>query len=144
METRARGVSPETPATLAVRVISDYNQPVPENNDKPEPRERLETKIAALARGFVDQLIVTTGREINARATASVSIAQAGVDAARQRLQGAEYYSLDQIKAAFWAMFHESGEYFFHYQGMSASADECEESTAGKWAAFLEELHKPR
>ncbi len=46
-------------------------------------------------------------------------------------------YTLSQIKAAFWAAFHESGEKWFSNLG---SAEENEKYTQDNWAPFLEEL----
>jgi len=46
-------------------------------------------------------------------------------------------YTLEQIKAAFWAEFHETGELWFNYQG---SPQENNEYTEGYWISFLENL----
>ena len=48
-------------------------------------------------------------------------------------------YTLDQIRAAFWATFHKEGEIWFCYLG---SEDENEESTVNHWQAFKEQLEK--
>ena len=46
-------------------------------------------------------------------------------------------YSVDEIKKAFWATFHESGESWFNYL---ATKEENESSTQEKWEWFAEEL----
>ena len=48
-------------------------------------------------------------------------------------------YSIDEIKKAFWATFHESGELWFDYL---TSKEESESSTQEKWKWFDEELRK--
>ena len=46
-------------------------------------------------------------------------------------------YTLDEIKRAFWATFHKSGEVFFNYLG---SDEENEASTNDGWVEFSEHL----
>lgn len=48
-------------------------------------------------------------------------------------------YTLNQIKGAFWAEFHLSGERWFNYLG---SEKDNEEYTQGAWENFVEELNK--
>jgi len=49
-------------------------------------------------------------------------------------------YTIEQIKAAFWAMFHKSGELWFDYLG---DERRCSESTDQQWLEFLENLERP-
>lgn len=46
-------------------------------------------------------------------------------------------YTLAEIKAAFWAEFHKSGECWFDYLG---SDEDCESSTRGAWLEFVQHL----
>jgi hypothetical protein len=46
-------------------------------------------------------------------------------------------YTLDQIKAAFWATFHESGELWFNYL---CDEEENTEFTMEHWKEFVENL----
>src|SRR5277367_1403890 len=48
-----------------------------------------------------------------------------------------QYYTLEQIKAAYWGQFHAQGEVFFDYLSNAA-----EESTQSYFDEFLEELGK--
>lgn len=48
-------------------------------------------------------------------------------------------FTLSQIKQAYWAKFHESGELWFDYLG---SEEENEEATNDNWDEFLKELEK--
>ena len=50
-----------------------------------------------------------------------------------------EKFSIDQIKAAFWAEFHRSGEQWFNYRGTD---EENAASTEMFWQSFLEHLRK--
>lgn len=49
-------------------------------------------------------------------------------------------YSLEQVKAAFWATFHKAGEQWFNYLG---SDTENEQSTISGWEGFLDHLQSP-
>lgn len=46
-------------------------------------------------------------------------------------------FSLEEIRRAFWARFHKSGEQWFTYFGSEA---DCESATNGFWAEFVEYL----
>jgi hypothetical protein len=48
-------------------------------------------------------------------------------------------YTKEQIRAAFWAQFHKSGEIFFGYLGTD---EENEDSTNSHWTGLEEELEK--
>jgi len=48
-------------------------------------------------------------------------------------------YTIEQIKAAFWDVFHESGELWFGYLG---SEEENSEYTMSSWEDFKEALEK--
>jgi len=50
-----------------------------------------------------------------------------------------EQYTIEQIKKAFWAMFHESGELWFSYLG---TKEVNEESTNFYWDDFVMQLRK--
>src|SRR5262245_38551793 len=46
-----------------------------------------------------------------------------------------------EIKAAFWKVFHESGDdWWFPYERMGASKEDCDNATEGAWQEFLEAL----
>lgn len=47
-------------------------------------------------------------------------------------------YSLEEIKKAFWATFHKSGELWFDYHGTD---EENEASTESEWQLFLDKLN---
>jgi hypothetical protein len=51
-------------------------------------------------------------------------------------------YTEEQLKADFYATFHEQGEIFFPYTRIGATAEECEAVTSGYWESFLLELKK--
>ena len=48
-------------------------------------------------------------------------------------------YTLKEIKQAFWAKFHESGELWFGYQ---RTEEENAEDTQSEWDDFIDELKK--
>jgi len=54
---------------------------------------------------------------------------------------GSTLYTLAQVKAAFWAVFHLSGEIWFGYQGTD---EENTEHTQEWWRDFVEELDKAK
>jgi hypothetical protein len=46
-------------------------------------------------------------------------------------------FTMEEIKAAFWATFHERGEVWFDYLSDEQS---CQEATEGQWEDFKEAL----
>jgi len=48
-------------------------------------------------------------------------------------------FTLEEIKAAYWAIFHKSGEQWFRY---TSTERENEESTEREWKYFESELKK--
>lgn len=50
-----------------------------------------------------------------------------------------EKYNIDQIKKAFWKIFHESGEIWFDYQSNEKDNNNC---TNSYWIEFKEELER--
>ncbi len=46
-------------------------------------------------------------------------------------------FTLDEVRKAFWAEFHKSGELWFNYFGTD---QECDESTKGFWDDFKRRL----
>ena len=51
-------------------------------------------------------------------------------------------YSEEQIKKAYYAKFHKTGELWFPYPDMGASEEKCEAVTQQSFSEFLEELKK--
>jgi len=51
-------------------------------------------------------------------------------------------YTLEEIKKAFWAEFHESGEHFFPYKLGGEENKKCDEVTEAYWSDFVNELNK--
>ncbi len=51
-------------------------------------------------------------------------------------------YTIEEIKAAFWAEFHEAGEVWFPYTLVGESRVGCEEATEQHWQSFCEHLPK--
>lgn len=51
-----------------------------------------------------------------------------------------ERFTLEQIKTAFWAEFHKSGERWFDYLG---GEEACARDTEGAWRDFVEALRTP-
>ena len=49
-------------------------------------------------------------------------------------------YTLAQVKAAFWKMFHRRGEMWFNYLGSERENEDC---TRDYWDDFLEALDEP-
>jgi hypothetical protein len=49
-------------------------------------------------------------------------------------------YTLDEIKAAFWRQFHQSGELWFPYASEGVSAEECDAVTRMQWEDFVDAL----
>ena len=54
---------------------------------------------------------------------------------------GSTPYTLSQVKAAFWAVFHLSGEIYFSAIGTKAQCDSC---TQSEWEDFIEALEKAK
>lgn len=52
-----------------------------------------------------------------------------------------ETYTVDQIKAAFWKVFHKSGEHFFPYDDDEVAADRATQSTFDE---LLESMGAPQ
>lgn len=48
-------------------------------------------------------------------------------------------FTIDQIKAAFWKVFHRSGEHFFPYDDEQLAADRA---TNSSWEELLEALEE--
>ena len=51
-------------------------------------------------------------------------------------------YGINEIKAAFWAEFHEMGEVYFPSSDAYNSPEDCEGTTNERWRTFLEHLTK--
>ena len=54
-------------------------------------------------------------------------------------------YTEEEVKAAFWATFHKSGELWFDYfdgkkKGFGGSEEDCESCTQNYWDEFKENL----
>jgi len=51
-----------------------------------------------------------------------------------------QVYTIEEIKRAFWAQFHKSGELWFSY--FEDEPDYCDYCTERYWEGFLSKLHR--
>jgi hypothetical protein len=52
--------------------------------------------------------------------------------------------TIEDVKAAFWAHFFESGEAWFPYRSMGATEEECAAAVEVEWTEFFEEMGRAR
>jgi hypothetical protein len=55
----------------------------------------------------------------------------------RRKMETTKTYNEDQMKEAFWKVFHKSGENFFPYHG---DEEHCQDVTTFYWKEFVEYL----